>query len=203
MAAVSAYLDALAAGQLRTTTAKNEARAWIEMAVGEWPFESVAARAVLRALVAVLHVDERPPPVPRPVEDLTPVGSVERTIAAVVVDPAARPSLWRALWQGTIVLPVASVDYERDPSGAVYRFVTARIGRDPVIFGYTSSERLDLVDPADPMPAARRRGQRPRVGQLLARWALAGAQPRPAAHDDIERSRSDRAAGRPPTGARR
>lgn len=140
------FLTMCCSGALLPSQIRNHARMWLEVALCGWPFDSSTALTLLRALrmLAAMtpegaDVDQPDPPAGTP---------LERAIEAVIADPAARPALWKALWYGTIFLPVADVDFDSDEH-AVFRFVTLDIGGEPAILGFTTEERLDLVAPDD------------------------------------------------------
>lgn len=139
----SCLLDELLASEIRT-----EARMWLEVALAGWPFDSPTARAIVRALGALTEFapQEGEDPLPEP-PATTPL---ERAVEAVATDPAARPALWKALWYGTVFLPVADVDFD-DDEHAVFRFVTVDIDGEPAILAFTTEERLDLVGAAEPV----------------------------------------------------
>lgn len=145
---VSDYLGTCLTGAIPPSLVATEARTWIEVALCGWPFESPTALILLRALRMLASLtpegadEERPEPEPS-----TPL---ERAVAAVIDDPAARPALWKSLWYGSIFLPVADVDFDHDEH-AVFRFVTMEIGGEIAILGFTTEERLDLVAPDEPV----------------------------------------------------
>jgi hypothetical protein len=148
MEMVAEYLRTCLTGALAPSVVANEARTWTEVALAGWPFESPTALTLLRALRMLASLtpegadDERLEPEPS-----TPL---ERALAATLADPSARPALWKALWFGSIYLPVASVDFDHDEH-AVFRFVTMDIGGEPAILGFTTEARLDLVAPPEPV----------------------------------------------------
>jgi hypothetical protein len=145
---VSDYLRTCLTGAIPPSLVATEARTWIEVALCGWPYESPTALMLLRALRMLASLtpegagEDRPEP-----EASTPL---ERAVAAVLADPAARPALWKALWFGSIFLPVADVDFDHDEH-AVFRFVSIDIGGEPAILGFTTEERLDLVAPDEPV----------------------------------------------------
>jgi hypothetical protein len=142
------YLGTCLTGAIPPSLVANEARTWIEVGLAGWPFESPIALTLLRAFRMLASLtpedahDERPEP--------EPSNPLERAMAAVLSDPTARPALWKALWYGSIFLPVADVDFEHDEH-AVFRFVTMEVGGDIAILGFTTEERLDLVAPDEPV----------------------------------------------------
>lgn len=162
MQMVRDYLCSCLVGALPPSLVANEARTWVEVALAGWPFESDTALVLLRALLMLASIrpegadeDQPEPPASTP---------LERAVAAVVADPTARPALWKALWFGTIFLPVAGVDFDNDEH-AVFRFVTLDIGGEPAIIGFTTEERLDLVAPDEPVGRVEPNGE-----ELAALW---------------------------------
>jgi hypothetical protein len=145
---VGDFLASSVVGDMSFDEVRHEARMWLETALAGWPFESPTALVLLQALQALA---ETPPQDSEEAQPDPPAGTpLERAIAAVVEDPATRPALWKALWYGTIFLPVADVDFDADEH-AVFRFVTVDIGRETAILGFTTEERLDLVATAEPV----------------------------------------------------
>ncbi len=145
-AALVAILAQARTGVLGRSVAQNEARAWIELGVGRWPFESAVARAVLAALTAVLAAPEPVPgPGHEPADDRPARGALERGIEATMSDPAGRSGLLVILAEAKVVLPVVDVDFEQHPGAARYRFPTTQIGNDRVLFGFTSRSRFEAV----------------------------------------------------------
>jgi hypothetical protein len=159
---VADYLRTCLSGAIPPSLVANEARTWMEVALSGWPFDSPTALTLLRALRMLSSLTpegadaERPEPEPS-----TPL---ERAVAAVLADPAARPALWKALWFGTIFLPVADVNFDHDEH-AVFRFVTLEIGGEPAILGFTTEQRLDLVAPDEPVGRVEPTGE-----ELAALW---------------------------------
>ena len=145
---VAEYLRTCLTGAIPPSLVANEARTWLEVALSGWPFESPTALTLLRAfrMLAGLTPEDADEPWKEP-EPSTPL---ERAVAAVIADPAARPGLWKALWYGSIFLPVAEADFE-DEEHATFRFVTLEIGGDLAIVGFTTEARLDLVAPDEPV----------------------------------------------------
>ena len=144
--ALGDFLTMCCNGVLLPSQIRNHARMWLEVALSGWPLDSSTALTLLRALRMLTEmvpedadVDQPDPPAGTP---------LERAIDAVIADPAARPALWKALWYGTIFLPVAEVDFDSDEH-AVFRFVTLDVGGEPAILGFTTEERLDVVAPED------------------------------------------------------
>lgn len=145
---IGEYLATCLTGALAPSQIRNEARTWLEVALAGWPFDSPTALTLLRALRVLAELE---PEAPEGDQPDPPAGTpLERAIEAVLADPAARPALWKALWYGTIFLPVADVDFDSDEH-AVFRFVTVDIGGEPAILGFTTEERLDLVVPDEPV----------------------------------------------------
>lgn len=142
------YFRTCLTGAIPPSLVANEARAWIEVGLSGWPFDSPTVLTLFRALRMLASLtpegahDERPDP--------EPSNPLERAVAAVLADPTARPALWKALWYGSIFLPVADVDFEQDEH-AIFRFVTMEIGGEIAILGFTTEERLDLVAPDEPV----------------------------------------------------
>lgn len=160
MALVGEYLAVGVDGVLTAHELRNEARMWLEVALAGWPFDSPTARTVVRGLLGLAGIvpdDQAPlhePPVSTP---------LEKALAAAIDDPEKRPALWKALWYGTIFLPVAEVDFDGEEAAA-FRFAAADIGGEPTVFGFTTEERLDLV-----IPAGEPIGRVEPTGQELAR----------------------------------
>ena len=145
---VGDFLASTLVGEMASGEIRHEARMWLEMALAGWPFQSPTALVLLRALCMLA---ELPPEAGDAEQPDPPAGTpLERAIDAVLADPAARPALWKALWYGTIFLPVADVDFDGDEH-AVFQFVTVDVGGEPAILGFTTEERLDLVAPDEPV----------------------------------------------------
>jgi hypothetical protein len=159
---IDEYLRTCLTGAIPPSLVAMEARTWIEIALAGWPFDSPTALTLLRALrmLACLTPEEASAEPPEP-DVSTPL---ERALAAALADPTVRPALWKALWFGTIFLPVAEVSFD-DDEHAVYRFVTVDIGGEPAILGFTTEERLDLVVPDEPVGRVEPNGE-----ELAALW---------------------------------
>ena len=142
------FLVASSNGAMAPWDIRNEARMYLELALAGWPFASPTALALLHALRRLAEFTPETPGAPA----LDPPAGtpLERAIDAVLTDPANRPALWKALWYGTIFLPVAEVDFDGDEQ-AVFRFVTVQVGGEPAILGFSTEQRLDLVAPAEPV----------------------------------------------------
>lgn len=159
---VADYLRTCLTGAIPPSLVANEALTWIEVALSGWPFDSPTSLTLLRAFRMLASLtpegadDERVEP--------EPSNPLERAVEAVLADPNARPALWKALWYGSLFLPVADVDFDHDDH-AVFRFVTMEIGGDIAILGFTTEERLDLVAPDEPVGRVEPTGE-----ELAAIW---------------------------------
>jgi hypothetical protein len=145
---VGDYLRDCLTGAIPPSLVANEARTWLEVGLTGWPFESPTALTLLRALRMLASLTPEGADADQP--DPAPSTPLERALAAVLDDPSARPALWKALWFGSIFLPVADANFD-DDDHAVFRFVTLDIGGEPTIIGFTTEERLDLVTPDEPV----------------------------------------------------
>lgn len=73
-----------------------------------------------------------------------PANDLERWLAAVVEDEAARPSLWQALHTGELVLPVVANEATR-AEGPNLQFLCAPASDQPLVFGFATEERAVLL----------------------------------------------------------
>lgn len=147
MVMIGEYLEASVGGALTNSQIRNEALTWLEVALAGWPFDSDIARTLVATFVELAGLPADPAPEITGPAVRTPI---ERALQAAIADPTARPALWKALWYGTIFLPVAGVDFDADDAAA-FRFVALDIGGEPTILGFTTEERLDLVTPDEPV----------------------------------------------------
>jgi hypothetical protein len=67
-------------------------------------------------------------------------------MVAVKLDDRARPALWRALYEGEIVLPVVAYELVR-PEGPNFQFLSAPFGDAPLVLGFTTEERFQHLMP--------------------------------------------------------
>jgi hypothetical protein len=132
-------------GMLTAAEMVEEATMWKTLLRAGWPPEAADQIAVAHAvgLLAVVPAPEPEPAAPRPVE---PANEIERAMTAVALDERSRPALWRAIYDGDVVLPVVAYELVR-PEGANFQFLAAPIGDTPVILGFATEERFDALLP--------------------------------------------------------
>lgn len=130
-------------GMLTRQEVVQEARLWYELLALGWPADARDAPVVAQAVELLTNLPdaELEPVTLTPVE---PANELERVMATVARDESARPALWRALWDGELVLPVVAYELIR-PEGAHFQFLTLPYDRTPLVFGFAADERFDAL----------------------------------------------------------
>ncbi|HEV7760726.1 MAG TPA: hypothetical protein VGO78_17095, partial [Acidimicrobiales bacterium] len=132
-------------GLLTAAEIVEEAAMWQQIVDAAWPEDATDHEAVMVAieLLAAVPAPAAAPSPPRPVE---PANDIERAVAAVAADEGARPRLWRAIYEGDVVLPVVAYELVR-PEGANFQFLSVPLGDTPVVLGFGIEERFDALLP--------------------------------------------------------
>jgi hypothetical protein len=139
------FLQHARRGLLTAEEIVQEARLWEQLLQAGWPADARDTVTVLRAIDLLSDVPAPPleRPEPTPVE---PANDLERAMAAAAGDDTARPALWRAIYEGEVVLPVVAYELIR-PEGANFQFLSAPLGDTPLVLGFATEERFDALLP--------------------------------------------------------
>jgi hypothetical protein len=131
-------------GLLTAREMAQEAKMWVQIVEAGWPGDARDAEVVIRGvdLLSDVPVDFTPPPL----TEVEPANDLEWTMAAVKEDDRARQALWKALYEGEIVLPVVAYELVR-PEGPNFQFLSAPFGDTPLVLGFASEERFDALLP--------------------------------------------------------
>jgi hypothetical protein len=132
-------------GLLTAAEIVEEAAMWHHIVDAAWPEEATDHEAVVVA-IELLAAVPAPAAAPSPRRPVEPANDIERAVAAVAADERARPRLWRALYEGDVVLPVVAYELVR-PEGANFQFLSVPLGDTPVVLGFGIEERFDALLP--------------------------------------------------------
>jgi hypothetical protein len=131
-------------GLLTAREMAQEAKMWVQIVEAGWPGDARDAEVVIRGvdLLSDVPVDFTPPPL----TEVEPANALEWAMVAVNQDNRTRQALWKALYEGEIVLPVVAYELVR-PEGPNFQFLNAPFGDAPLVLGFATEERFDALLP--------------------------------------------------------